>query len=46
MNLEMTKKKGIYPYDYIDSFDRFNKIELPSKDKFFSKLKQFNLYNN
>ena len=30
--------KGVYPYDYMDSFDRFEETELPSRDAFFSKL--------
>ena len=30
--------KGVYPYSYMDSFDRFKEIELPSQDAFFSKL--------
>jgi hypothetical protein len=32
------KRKGIYPYDYIDSEDKFKETELPTKDKFYSKL--------
>ena len=31
-------RKGIYPYEHMDSWKRFNKIELPSKDKFYSTL--------
>lgn len=31
-------KKGIYPYDYMDSFNIFNKIELPTKEEFFCIL--------
>lgn len=31
-------KKGIYPYDYMDSFDKFNKTELPKKDEIYSIL--------
>src|SRR5262249_7956387 len=30
--------KGVYSYDYIDSFYRFQKTELPSIDKFYSRL--------
>ena len=38
--VRLLTKKGIYPYDYIDSFDRFNETDLPSKDKFFSRLRK------
>ena len=31
-------KKGIYPYDYMDSFDRFDEVALPPKDSFYSIL--------
>ena len=31
-------KKGIYPYEYMDSFERFGEIELPKKEKFYSSL--------
>ena len=31
-------KKVVYPYDYMDSFDKFNKTELPSKEDFYSLL--------
>ena len=37
--LRLLTEKGIYPYDYIDSFERFDETDLPSKDKFFSKLR-------
>ena len=31
-------KKGIYPYEYIDSFERFGETKLPEKEKFYSSL--------
>ena len=31
-------KKGVYPYVYIDSWERFNETSLPSKKEFYSKL--------
>ena len=31
-------KKGIYPYDYIDSYDKFDECLLPKKKHFYSKL--------
>ena len=32
------KQKGVYPYDYMDSFDKFNEKRLPQKEDFFSLL--------
>ena len=31
-------RKGFYPYEYIDSWERFNKTSLPDKKAFYSKL--------
>ena len=31
-------RKGVYPYEYMDSWKRFKETELPSKDKFYSTL--------
>ena len=31
-------KKGIYPYEYMDSFERFGETKLPDKEKFYSSL--------
>ncbi|KAL9979362.1 hypothetical protein ACROYT_G017015 [Oculina patagonica] len=35
--LNLMSRKGIYPYDYMDSFDKFN-AELPTKEEFYSIL--------
>ena len=35
---ELLIKKGIYPYEYMDSWDKFSENKLPDKDKFYSKL--------
>jgi len=32
------KKKGVYPYDYMDSFSRFNENQLPKREDFYSIL--------
>ncbi|MCG8571961.1 MAG: endonuclease VII domain-containing protein [Spirochaetes bacterium] len=32
------KKKGVYPYDYMDSFSKFNNTKLPQKEHFYSLL--------
>ena len=31
-------RKGIYPYDYIDCFEKFNETSLPPREKFYNKL--------
>ena len=31
-------RKGVYPYQYMDSWKRFNETELPSKDQFYNRL--------
>ena len=31
-------RKGIYPYDYMDSFKKFNDTKLPHKEEFYSLL--------
>ena len=36
------KQKGIYPYDFMESFDKFNKTQLPSKEEFCSILNDEN----
>ena len=33
-NLELLKQKGAYPYEYMDSFERFNEEKLPDKNVF------------
>ena len=35
---ELMRKKGIYPYDFMDSFEKFDKTELPTKEEFYSIL--------
>ena len=35
---ELLIRKGIYPYEYMNSWDRFNETRLPSKDAFYSNL--------
>ena len=31
-------QKGVYPYEYMDSFDRFEETQLPPKENFYSSL--------
>ena len=35
---QLLLKKAIYPYEYMDSFERFDETKLPEKEKFFSSL--------
>ena len=37
--LKLVKEKGVYPYEYMDSFKKFSEDKLPDKSKFFSSLK-------
>lgn len=34
--IEKLKRKGVFPYEYIDSFEKYNETNLPSKDMFGS----------
>ena len=34
----MLLRKSVYPYEYMDSWERFNKTSLPSKKDFYSEL--------
>ena len=36
--LRLMRRKGVYPYDYMDSFDRFGKTKLPKQEDFYSIL--------
>ena len=35
---ELLIRKGVYPYEYMNSWDKFEVTRLPSIDKFYSKL--------
>ena len=36
--LNLMSQKGVYPCDHIDSFEKFDQTELPTKDQFYSVL--------
>ena len=36
--MKLMKQKGVYPYNYMDSFKRFEETELPAKEEFYSIL--------
>ena len=37
--LELIKQKGVYPYEYMDSFKKFSEDKLPHRCGFYSSLK-------
>lgn len=37
--MRLAMRKGVFPYDYVNSWSRLNETQLPDKDKFFSLLK-------
>ena len=37
-NLLLLTRKGVYPYDYVTSFNKLKETKLPSKEDFYSKL--------
>ena len=41
--LDLMTKKGVYPYDFMDDFEKFNLRELPSKEQFYSLLSDKNI---
>ena len=44
-NLEILKQKGAYPYEYMNSFKRFNEKTLPATKYFFSSTKKGKIDN-
>ena len=37
-NIELLTRKGVYPYDYVSSLEKLTETQLPTKEKFYSKL--------
>ena len=36
--LDLINRKGVYPYEYMDSIERFKEMTLPPKESFYSSL--------
>ena len=43
VQFNLMKRKGVYPYDYIDSFSKFYDRELPQREEFYSLLTDNNI---
>ena len=41
--LEILKRKDAYPYEWVDSYEKFKCLSLPEKKYFFSSLKMVNV---
>ena len=39
----MLLRKGVYPYDYMDGWDKFNETSIPNKESFYSNLTMENI---
>ena len=37
--LKLLLRKGVFPYDWLDDFDKLNETQLPPKEAFYSKLR-------
>ena len=44
--LSLISQKGVYPYDHMDSFEKFDQMELPTKDQFYSILNDQHITND
>ena len=44
--LHLMSKKGVYPYDYMDSFEKFDQTKLPTKEHFYSILNDQDITND
>ena len=36
--MDLMSQKGVYPYNFMDSFEKFKQMELPTNDQFYSIL--------
>ena len=39
-DFKLLLRKGIFPYEYLDSFEKFQEPQLPARESFFSTLRQ------
>ena len=43
--ISLMSQKDVYPYHYMDSFEKFDQTELPTKEKFYSALNDQHITN-
>ena len=43
--LQVLLRKGVYPYDYVNSLEKLQETSLPSKEAFYSKLNEEDILN-
>ena len=43
-DLALMTQKGVYPYEYMDSFEWFQELQLPPKDTFYSSLTEEDIF--
>ncbi|GFU20139.1 uncharacterized protein TNCV_2557311 [Trichonephila clavipes] len=41
--LDLVTRKGVYPYDYMDSWEKYEETRLPNKKEFYSKLNEVDI---
>ena len=44
--LSLMSQKEVYPHDFIDSFEKFDQMELPTKEQFYSILNDQDITND
>ena len=44
--LDLLTEKGVYPYDYMNAFEKIDEKQLPSKEQFYSRLSEENITND
>ena len=43
--IDLLPQKGIYPYDFMDSFEKFKETQLPSRESFYGKMNKTHISN-
>lgn len=43
MEVGILKRKGVFPYEWFDSFDKLYRTKLPSREAFYSNLANGNI---